>query len=114
MEMTAIRWKVIGDVRRFNDASIDVDAKEPTCETTLAQGEVSPYDPSALDSLILGGAKEVVIRRDELSSAGYVVERIQFGVNPVMAKGLRPSFNLSSDAICALASLRASLDFDPY
>lgn len=104
--MTAlIRWLVIGEIN---------DAAGVSQEVVLAQGEVSPYHPSSIDSIVFQGLREAGSRIDELSAAGRPPQVLQLSLRPLLAGEARPSFALSAEAIGALADMAVALDFDPY
>lgn len=115
MEMSnVVRWEVVGCMTHHEMGGSSRELSHTGCEIVLAAGEVSPYDPSVIDSIILDGTKKARERIDELSLDGSSVYEIEFCVKPSLIAGYRPSFSLSSSAISALVDLKSSFDFDPY
>jgi hypothetical protein len=108
LEMTTIiRWLLVAD---FHDGSQETSSIR---EEVFAEGQVSPYDPSLIESIVFDALSQV---RERLS--GKPKEKMplamQLSIRPVLLGEGRPSFGLSVEALGALASMGVSIDFDPY
>jgi len=104
------RWKVVARLALVADGTL----AQPAREIVLASGKAASYDPDLVDACVRKGASEAAAAIDRIESDGGAVEGVEFCVRPVLPDGLRPSFNLSAEAVSALSKLNASLDFDPY
>ncbi|MFC4818711.1 hypothetical protein [Dokdonella ginsengisoli] len=108
LEMTTIvRWLLVADFCSGPKGSGSVR------EEVFAEGQVSPYDPSVIESIVFDALGQVRRRMSGQPKEKMPVA-MQLSLRPILSGESRPSFGLSVEALCALASMSVSIDFDPY